>query len=80
MARPKNKRSVTIARHRTSITLEDAFWQALAGIAREEGRSIASLVGEIDRGRGEPGRAEASLSAAIRIYVLERVRARRADL
>jgi predicted DNA-binding ribbon-helix-helix protein len=80
MARPKNKRSLTIARHRTSITIEDEFWQALADIAREDGKSIASLVGEIDKGRGEMGRAEASLSAAIRVYVLERVKARRARL
>jgi predicted DNA-binding ribbon-helix-helix protein len=77
MARPKNKRSLTIAKHRTSITLEDAFWQALSDIAREEGKSIASLVGEIDRGRGEAGRADASLSGAIRLYVLQRVKARR---
>jgi predicted DNA-binding ribbon-helix-helix protein len=74
MARPKNKRSLTIARHRTSITLEDEFWQALADIARAEGRSIASLVGEIDKGRDEAGGPETSLSAAIRIYVLQRMR------
>jgi predicted DNA-binding ribbon-helix-helix protein len=74
MARPKNKRSLTIARHRTSITLEDEFWQALADIARAEGRSIASLVGEIDKGRDEAGGAETSLSAAIRVYVLQRMR------
>ena len=77
MARPKNKRSLTIARHRTSISLEDEFWRALSEIAREEGKSVAGLVGEIDKGRGEAGRAEASLSAAIRLYVLERVKGRR---
>ena len=77
MARPRNKRSLTIARHRTSISLEDEFWQALSEIAREEGKSVAGLVGEIDKGRGEAGRAEASLSAAIRLYVLERVKGRR---
>ena len=77
MARPRNKRSLTIARHRTSISLEDEFWQALSEIASEEGKSVAGLVGEIDKGRGEAGRAEASLSAAIRLYVLERVKGRR---
>ena len=77
MAKPRNKRSLTIARHRTSISLEDEFWQALSEIAREEGKSVAGLVGEIDKGRGEAGRAEASLSAAIRLYVLERVKGRR---
>jgi len=77
MARPRNKRSLTIARHRTSISLEDEFWQALSEIAGEEGKSVAGLVGEIDKGRGEAGRAEASLSAAIRLYVLERVKGQR---
>jgi predicted DNA-binding ribbon-helix-helix protein len=76
MARPKNKRSLTIARHRTSITLEDEFWQALSDIAREEGKSLASLVGDIDKGRGG-GTADTSLSAAIRLYVLRWVKGRR---
>ncbi|MGE5260523.1 MAG: ribbon-helix-helix domain-containing protein [Actinomycetota bacterium] len=74
MARPKNKRSLTIARHRTSITLEDEFWEALSDIARAEGRSIASLVGEIDKRRDAAGRAGPSLSAAIRVYVLQSVK------
>jgi predicted DNA-binding ribbon-helix-helix protein len=74
MARPRNKRSLTIARHRTSISLEDEFWQALADIARADGKSVAGLVGEIDKGRGAVGSSQASLSAAIRVYVLERVK------
>jgi predicted DNA-binding ribbon-helix-helix protein len=77
MARPRNKRSLTIARHRTSISLEDEFWRALSEIAREERKSVAGLVGEIDKQRGEAGRTEASLSAAIRLYVLQRVKGRR---
>ena len=76
MARPKNKRSLTIARHRTSITLEDEFWQTLSDIAREEGKSIAGLVGDIDKGR-DGGMADTSLSAAIRLYVLEWIKGRR---
>jgi predicted DNA-binding ribbon-helix-helix protein len=80
MARPKNKRSLTIARHRTSITLEDEFWGALSDIARVEGKSIAGLVGEIDKGRGAAEGAQGSLSAAIRVYVLQRVKGRREGL
>ena len=76
MARPRNKRSLTIARHRTSISLEKEFWQALADIAREDGKSIAGLVEAIDKRRGETGRDQASLSAAIRLYVLQRVKER----
>ncbi|HZP10712.1 ribbon-helix-helix domain-containing protein [Methyloceanibacter sp.] len=76
MARRKNKHSLTIARHRTSISLEDEFWSALADAARDEGKSIASLVGEIDQRRGA-GAGDSSLSAAIRLYVLRRMRAGR---
>jgi predicted DNA-binding ribbon-helix-helix protein len=74
MAQPRNKRSLTIARHRTSITLEDEFWDALAAIARGEGKSVAALVGEIDKSRSARASEQPSLSAAIRLYVLERLR------
>ncbi|MFO7476852.1 MAG: ribbon-helix-helix domain-containing protein [Methyloceanibacter sp.] len=75
MARPGNKRSLTIARHRTSVSLEDEFWEALGQLAQADGKSVAELVGEIDQQRGgRPGR-QPSLSAAIRLYVLERTKA-----
>jgi predicted DNA-binding ribbon-helix-helix protein len=77
MAQPRNKRSLTIARHRTSVTLEDEFWDALGEIARAEGKSVAALVGEIDKTRSARTGAQPSLSAAIRLYVLERMRGRR---
>jgi len=67
-ALPK-KRSLTIAGHRTSITLEDAFWQALQAAATELDMSVAALTSAIDAARGE-----ASLSAAIRVYLLGRRR------
>jgi predicted DNA-binding ribbon-helix-helix protein len=74
MAPSRNKRSLTIARHRTSVTLEDAFWEALGDIARADGKSVAELVGDIDRRRSAAARGNLSLSAAIRLYVLERAR------
>jgi predicted DNA-binding ribbon-helix-helix protein len=74
MTQARNKRSLTIARHRTSVSLEEPFWTALAHIAKAQGTSIAGLVSEIDEGRSEG--TEASLSAAIRLYVLERVQAK----
>ena len=77
MARPRNKHSLTIARHRTSISLEDDFWDALATLARADGKSIAALVGEIDKRRSARASPQPSLSAAIRIYVLERMRGKR---
>jgi predicted DNA-binding ribbon-helix-helix protein len=76
MAQARNKRSLTIARHRTSVTLEDAFWDALGEIARAEGKSVAALVGEIDQSRSARATKQQSLSAAIRLYVLERTRGR----
>ena len=74
MTKPKNKRSLTIARHRTSVTLEDAFWDALGEIARAEGTSVAALVGEIDQNRGAQANKQPGLSAAIRLHVLARTR------
>jgi len=76
MTQARNKRSLTIARHRTSVSLEEPFWTALADIAKAQGKSIASLVSEIDKGRSER-MDEESLSAAIRLYVLERLQAKR---
>jgi predicted DNA-binding ribbon-helix-helix protein len=61
------KRSLTIAGHRTSITLEDAFWRELQTAARNMGLSVSALVSAIDAAR-EP----ASLSAAIRVFLLLR--------
>jgi predicted DNA-binding ribbon-helix-helix protein len=78
MAKSRHKRSITIAGHRTSISVEDAFWQALVGLAADDGRSVAGLIKEIDQGRGGAGSGgsgpDMSLSAAIRLYVLERTR------
>jgi predicted DNA-binding ribbon-helix-helix protein len=61
------KRSLTIAGHRTSITLEDAFWRELKAAAGDMGMSVSALVSTIDAAR-EP----ASLSAAIRVFLLMR--------
>ena len=69
-----NKRSLTIAGHRTSVSLEEPFWAALADIAKTQGRSIAALVSEIDKRRSDEDGNAASLSAAIRIYVLGNMR------
>lgn len=64
------KRSVTIAGHRTSVSLEDAFWIALQEIARSRGVSINSLIADIDAGRGRY-----NLSSALRIAVLHDLKA-----
>ena len=63
------KRSVMIARHRTSVSLEAPFWDALREIAEARGQSVQALIGAIDAGR-----AEQNLSSAIRVFVLKAVR------
>jgi predicted DNA-binding ribbon-helix-helix protein len=60
------KRSITIAGHRTSMSLETEFWDGLAAIAAAEKTSLAALVASIDRTR----KPAVNLSAAIRIFVL----------
>lgn len=64
------KRSLTIARHRTSISLEESFWRGLKEVADGQGRSVPEIVAEIDSRRGKTG-----LSSAVRAFVLEAYRA-----
>jgi predicted DNA-binding ribbon-helix-helix protein len=70
------KRSVTIDGHRTSISLEDAFWVELSAIARERGLSLNAVVAEIDRGRAGPEGTSGNLSSALRLYVLDELKRR----
>lgn len=67
------KRSVRVAGHPTSVSLEDAFWTALRDIAAARGQSLNTLLAEIDAARITAGAdaASANLSSAIRVYVLE---------
>ena len=71
------KRSVAIAGHRTSLSLEPAFWDALKAVARARGLSLNRLIEEIDRARADNG-APGNLSSAVRVFVLEEARAGRA--
>lgn len=59
------KRSLTIAGHRTSIAIEAEFWAGLEAMAHSGGKSIAALIGEIDQQRDAP-----NLSSAVRLAVL----------
>ena len=65
------KRSVVIAGHRTSVSLEPAFWRALQAIAARRGVSVNRLVEEID------ARRAGNLSSALRVFVLEETAAGR---
>ncbi len=68
------KYSLTIKRHRTSISLEEPFYRALVEVARELDKSLPELVGEIDSGNRDSG-----LSSAIRIFLLDHYRSKLAD-
>lgn len=63
------KRSVVIAGHATSLSLEDEFWDELKEMARARRLSLAALLAEIDAARGER-----SLSSAARLFVLAEVK------
>jgi predicted DNA-binding ribbon-helix-helix protein len=64
------KRSIVIAGHKTSVSVEDAFWTALKEIAFSRGGTVAELVATIDAGRQHD-----NLSSAIRLFVLDHFRA-----
>lgn len=59
------KRSLTIAGHRTSIAIENEFWAGLEAMAQTNGKSLAALIAEIDGRREVP-----NLSSAVRLAVL----------
>lgn len=66
------KRSLTLRGHRTSVSLEDAFWRAFRDIALQDDKPINQLAAEIDATR----ELDVGLASAIRVFVLERVRDR----
>ena len=68
-ARPE-KRSLTLRGHRTSVSLEAAFWEAFRAAAHEEGLTVNALATRIDEARGDAG-----LASAIRVFVLARASA-----
>ena len=67
------KRSVTIDGHRTSISIEDAFWTELSALSQSRGLSLNALVAEVDRDRAQKG---GNLSSALRLYVLHELKQR----
>lgn len=64
---PPLKRSVTIDGHRTSVSLEDAFWKALAAQAAARDLTRATLIGQIDHARPP----DVGLATALRLFVID---------
>jgi predicted DNA-binding ribbon-helix-helix protein len=62
------KRSIMIAGHRTSVSLEQAFWDQLKDLAKREAISLAQLIVSIDQERGRQ-----NLSSAIRVHILAKL-------
>jgi predicted DNA-binding ribbon-helix-helix protein len=69
MNSPVVKRSIVVAGHKTSVSLEDEFWQGLKDIASDREMTLADLVGTIDTDRHN-----GNLSSAIRLFVLNHYR------
>jgi predicted DNA-binding ribbon-helix-helix protein len=69
------KRSIVAAGHKTSVSLEDAFWEGLKEIARGRNITLSELVAAIDSGR-----RQGNLSSAIRLFVLDFYRNQLADV
>ena len=65
------KRSVVVAGHQTSISLEEQFWKSLKEIAKQRRTTVTDLVAEIDKSR-----KGGNLSSAIRLFVLQHYRDR----
>lgn len=71
MKSPVVKRSIVVAGHKTSVSLEEAFWSGLKEISALRNMTLSELVGEIDTAR-----KQGNLSSAIRLYVLDFFRTR----
>ena len=71
---PVVKRSVVVRGHKTSVSLEEAFWISMREISKARGMTLSELVAEIDSTR-----QQGNLSSAIRLFVLEHFRSRAVD-
>lgn len=71
MKSPVVKRSIVVAGHKTSVSLEEAFWNGMKEISGQRGVTLSELVGEIDGAR-----TQGNLSSAIRLFVLDHFRSR----
>ena len=70
MKSPVVKRSIVVAGHKTSVSLEEAFWNGMKEISGLRNITLSELVGEIDNNR-----QQGNLSSAIRLFVLDHYQA-----
>jgi predicted DNA-binding ribbon-helix-helix protein len=74
MKSPVVKRSIVVAGHKTSVSLEEAFWNGMKEISGLRNMTLSELVGEIDNNR-----QQGNLSSAIRLFVLDHFKNRAAS-
>lgn len=67
MSERPEKHSLTLRGHRTSVSMEAAFWEAFRRLAHQRGQSVNALAAEIDQSRAP----EVGLASAIRVFVLK---------
>jgi len=68
---PVVKRSIVVGGHKTSVSLEEAFWNGMKEISRQRSMALSEMVGEIDSNR-----QQGNLSSAIRLFVLDHFKSR----
>ena len=71
MKSPVAKRSIIVGGHKTSVSLEEAFWNSMKEISGQRDMTLSELVGEIDSNR-----QQGNLSSAIRLFVLDYFKSR----
>ena len=75
MKSPVVKRSIVVVGHKTSVSLEDQFWEGLRVIAKDQRKTLSDLVGSIDTDR-----KHGNLSSALRLFVLDHYQKRAAGM
>ena len=75
MKSPVVKRSIVVVGHKTSVSLEDQFWEGLWVIAKDQRKTLSDLVGSIDTDR-----KHGNLSSALRLFVLDHYQKRAAGM
>ena len=73
MKSPVVKRSIVVGGHKTSVSLEEAFWNGMKEISKQRSLALSEVVGEIDGNR-----QQGNLSSAIRLFVLDHFKSRAA--
>lgn len=67
------KRSLTLKGHRTSVSLEEEFWELLERYAEKEKRSLSSVIEQVDEARAKSTESVPCLASALRVFVVQKL-------